>query len=55
VEQHEKAHIVFAVDNATVTAKLKSHGLEAHKGFAEEKDDFVLSDPDGNQIVLRGK
>jgi hypothetical protein len=55
VEQHEKAHIVFAVDIATVTAKLKAHGLEAHKGFAQEKDDLVLGDPDGNQIVLRGK
>jgi catechol 2,3-dioxygenase-like lactoylglutathione lyase family enzyme len=55
VEQHEKARIVFAVDNTTVAAKLKARGLEAHKGFAEERDDLVLSDPDGNQVVLRGK
>jgi catechol 2,3-dioxygenase-like lactoylglutathione lyase family enzyme len=54
VEQHEKAHIVFSVD-ATVAAKLKAHGLEAHLGFAEEKNDLVLSDPDGNQIVLRDR
>jgi hypothetical protein len=55
VEQHEKAHIVFSVDNSTLAEKLKARGLEAHKGFAEEKDDLVLSDPDGNQIVLRSK
>jgi catechol 2,3-dioxygenase-like lactoylglutathione lyase family enzyme len=49
-----RSRIVLAADTQSAAAKLKQQGVEFKQGGGElDRHDLLLTDPDGNQIILK--